>query len=176
MRCPPRGVNFSRGGPSKNIFSLCIAPLPAHHGDSAMCCGFGVEARAMRKNRSSFRLAIFSSANQSSARIPHQSPVTSHYHHDGGAACFGFVQRSLAGRLTLRFAAEVVFRTLPERGIPKNIAVTQNCCSIRQVISHELPGLALFLMEQSIQISKGRTMIVVEHISLYRSSLRWALR
>ena len=111
-----------------------------------------------------------------SARIPPQIPVTSHYHHDGGAACFGFVQRSLAGRLTLRFAAEVVFRTLPERGIPKNIAVTQNCCSIRQVISHELPGLALFLMEQSIQISKGRTMIVVEHISLYRSSLRWALR
>ena len=31
----------------------------ARRGGSAMCCDFGVEARAITKNRSSFRLAIF---------------------------------------------------------------------------------------------------------------------
>ena len=30
-----------------------------HHGDSALCCGFGMEAHAILNNGSSFRLAIF---------------------------------------------------------------------------------------------------------------------
>jgi hypothetical protein len=63
-----------------------------------------------------FAWPFFLSTNRSTARIPHQSPVTSHYPHDGRAAWFGVVQISSAGSLMLRFAAEAVFRTLPEGG------------------------------------------------------------
>jgi hypothetical protein len=55
------------------------APVRARHGDSAMCSGFGVEARARTKKlvRHGGR-EFFLSRNSVTARIPPQSPVTSH--------------------------------------------------------------------------------------------------
>ena len=67
--------------------------------------------------------------------------------------------------------------TSQSEGYPKILQRCKNYCSIRQVISHELPGLAVFLMEQSIQTSPERAMnFVVEWANLSRSGLRWTLR
>ena len=59
---------------------------------------------------------FFSVRNRCTARIPPQIPVTSHYHHDGRAACFGFVQSSVVANLALTFPVEVTFRTRSEVG------------------------------------------------------------
>jgi hypothetical protein len=88
-----------------------------------MCCGFVAKARATRKMRATRWSLIFLGNRQiAPTRISRQSPVTLHYHRDGRGDFLGVVRGSSAGRLTLRFAAEVVFRTLPKTGILKNIA------------------------------------------------------
>ena len=63
------------------------APLPTRHGDSAMCCGFEVEARARAKKlvRHGGR-EFFVTRSRFAARIPPQSPVPSHCHRAGRAA------------------------------------------------------------------------------------------
>ena len=58
-----------------SVAALLAVQLP--HGDWAMRCGFGVKTRAMLKNGSSFRLAIFLFVvERAFARLSPQSPVT----------------------------------------------------------------------------------------------------
>ena len=65
---------------------------PAWHGDSAMCCGFGVEAHAMvKKSVRHGGREFFEVRNRCTARIPPQSPVTSHYHRSGRAMLWWFL-------------------------------------------------------------------------------------
>ena len=70
-----------------------LSAREARHGDSAMCCGFGVGARAGAKKlvRRGGR-EFFVSRNRCTAHLPPQSPVTSHCHRAGrGAACGGWM-------------------------------------------------------------------------------------
>jgi hypothetical protein len=102
------------------------------------------------------------------ARIPHQSPVTWHYHHAGRAAhfCFGCL-----------FCSAISVVDFPSESLILEARWPLKTALQRVKTIFRTPGSALFLLEHWINVAQGRmTDFDVECANLYRSYLRYTLR